>query len=106
MIVLVGVKVAGDCLSEITERAVDPATVEQISSVIATNSQIRQWHKLRTRTVGREVFLDLHILVDPALSITDAHAIAEDLETAMHESIARPVNITVHVEPDRPELRK
>lgn len=106
MIVLVGIKVIGDCFAEITERAVDARTIEQISNVIAADAQILQWHKLRTRTVGREIFLDLHILVDPELSITDAHKIAENLENTMHATISRPVNITVHVEPDRPELRK
>jgi divalent metal cation (Fe/Co/Zn/Cd) transporter len=55
---------------------------------------------------GREVFLDLHILVDPDLSIAAAHEIADSLENALHEQIARPVNITVHIEPDIPVLRK
>ena len=56
--------------------------------------------------VGREVFLDLHILVEADLNIAAAHEIAESLETSLHEQIVRPVNITVHVEPDIPELRK
>ena len=56
--------------------------------------------------VGREVFVDLHILVDPELNIAAAHEIAENLEKAFHEQIVRPVNVTVHVEPDLPELRK
>jgi divalent metal cation (Fe/Co/Zn/Cd) transporter len=74
--------------------------------IIEANSFIRQWHKLRTRRVGREIFLDLHILVDPGLNIAAAHEIAESLEEAMHEEMAQPVNITVHIEPDMPELRK
>jgi len=56
--------------------------------------------------VGREVFLDLHIVVDPDLNITTAHGISENLENALHEQITRPVNITVHIEPDTPALRK
>jgi len=106
MITLVGFKVIGGCISELTESAVDSKTIERITSVINTSGQIRAWHKLRTRTVGREVFLDLHILVDPALSIAAAHEISETLEKAMHEQITRPVNITVHIEPDIPPLRK
>jgi cation diffusion facilitator family transporter len=106
MIIWVGVKVIGDCLSELTERAVDPETIESIEQIIKADSSVRQWHKLRTRTVGREVFLDLHILVNPDLNIRAAHAIAEQLETTLHEKISRPVNIMVHVEPDVPELRR
>jgi len=106
MIILVGVKIIGGCLHELTESAVDEGTIENIKSIINSNSSIRQWHKLRSRTVGREVFLDLHILVDPDLNIAGAHEIAESLEKALHEQITRPVNVTVHIEPDVPALRK
>ncbi len=106
MIIWVGVRIVSDSLRELTEGAVDSDTIEHIRGVINANSSVRQWHKLRTRTVGREVFLDMHILVDPDLSIGAAHEIAENLENALHEQITRPVNITVHVEPDIPDLRK
>jgi len=106
MIIWVGIRVIGDSLRELTEGAVDSDTIEHIKNIINAKSSIRQWHKLRTRTVGREVFLDLHILVDPDLNITAAHEIAESLEKALDEQIARPINITVHIEPDTPELRK
>ena len=106
MIIWVGVKVIGDALRELAEAAVDPDTIEHIKNIINSDSSIRHWHKLRTRTVGREVFLDLHILVDPELKITAAHEIAERLEKTLDEQITRPINITVHIEPDMPELRK
>ena len=106
MIILVGIRVVGDSMRELTEGAVDSDTIERIRDVINANSSIRQWHKLRTRTVGREVFLDLHILVDPDLNISAAHKISESLETALNKQITRPVNITVHIEPDIPTLRK
>ena len=106
MVVIVATKLIRDCLGELIEKTVDQATIEQIKNVIKANGQIRQYHRLRTRTVGREVFLDLHILVDPNLSIAAAHEIASSLENALHEQIARPVNITVHIEPDIPEMRK
>ncbi len=106
MIIWVGVRVISDALRELAEAAVDPETIEHIKKIINSDSSIRQWHKLRTRTVGREVFLDLHILVDPELKITAAHEIAESLEKTLDEQITRPINITVHIEPDTPELRK
>lgn len=106
MVILAGVRIIGHCFDEFSERAVDTETIEQIKDIIVAEQRIRHWHNLRTRTTGREIFLDLHILVDPQLNITDAHEIAEALESAMHDQIVRPVNITVHVEPDVPELRK
>ena len=106
LIIWVGVKVIGEALHELAESAVDSETRGRIEDIINSNASIRQWHKLRTRTVGREIFLDLHILVDPELNVTAAHEIAEGLEKTLDEQISRPLNITVHIEPDLPELRK
>lgn len=106
MVVLVGARIMGDCLRELTEAAVDADTIERIKQIINTEPSVHQWHRLRTRMVGREIFLDLHILVAPDLSIAGAHEISENLESALHEQISRPVNITVHIEPDIPALRR
>jgi cation diffusion facilitator family transporter len=106
MIMLVAVQIISGCFHEFAERAVDRKTLSQIEGVLQADARIRQWHQLRTRSAGREIFIDLHILVDPTLNITDAHQIADTLERNLHEQIARPVNVVVHVEPDTPELRK
>jgi len=106
MVSLVAAGIFRDCLAELTEKAVDEATLDHIKDVIKANGQVRQYHRLRTRTVGREVFLDLHILVDPNISISAAHEISERLETELHNRLTRPVNILVHVEPDLPQMRE
>jgi cation diffusion facilitator family transporter len=106
MVVVVAGRIIADAFGELTERAVDRAIIDQIKDIIKANGQIRQYHRLRTRTVGREVFLDLHILVDPNLNVAAAHQIAQNLEDALDEQLTRPVNITVHIEPDIPQLRK
>ncbi|MHC4355020.1 MAG: cation diffusion facilitator family transporter [Planctomycetota bacterium] len=106
MVIWVGVKVITDCLRELAESSVDSETIEHIKRIIASDTSVHHWHKLRTRTAGREVFLDLHILVDPELNVAAAHEITVKLEKALDEQISRPTNITIHIEPDVPELRQ
>jgi len=106
MIILVGAKIVADCFSELAEGAVDPKTLGQIQEIIGSQKGIQHSHRLRTRSVGREIFLDVHILVDPALSIAAAHEISDALEQSLIEQIPRPVNVVIHVEPDLPHLRK
>ena len=100
MVVFVAIKILLDATGQFTAKAVDKKTNEQIKQIIAAQKQIRSWHKLRTRTVGRELFMDLHILVDPDLKITEAHDIAEKLENELHRQIPQPVNIVIHIEPN------
>ncbi len=106
MIIFVAIRIFGDCIGEISERAVDQQTIRQIETILSDQPQISQWHKLRTRSVGREIFLDVHILVNPELKITEAHAVSDKLETALQTQLTRPVNVMVHIEPDLPELRR
>lgn len=106
MIILVGVKVIGQCISEFSERAVDARIVDQIQKIIESEKRIRGWHQLRTRSAGREIFLDLHILVDPELTVTDGHEISECLERTLIEQIPQPMNIIIHIEPDIPRMRR
>jgi len=106
MIIWVGGRIIGDTLQELTEGSADQDTIEHIEHIINENSAIRHWHQLRTRMVGREVFLDVHILVDPDLNVAAAHEIAQNLEDELDRKCARPVNITIHIEPDIPEMRK
>jgi cation diffusion facilitator family transporter len=100
MIVWVAIKILAGSAGQFTARAVDETTSEKIKQIIASQPQIRSWHKLRTRIVGRELFMDLHIMVDPKLSITEAHEIAETLENEMHSQFSQPINILIHIEPD------
>ncbi|HOQ05908.1 MAG TPA: cation diffusion facilitator family transporter [Anaerohalosphaeraceae bacterium] len=106
MIIFVAVRIFTDCLNEFSEQAADQQTLGQIKTILTEQPRIAQWHQLRTRRVGREIFLDVHILVDPQLTITEAHAISHELEVSLHNRLPRPVNVIVHVEPDLPELRR
>jgi len=38
--------------------------------------------------------------------VAEAHEIAQNLEDELDRQCARPVNITIHIEPDVPEMRK
>jgi len=100
MIVVVAAKIFRDSIGQFTARAVDSDTSSKIVGIISSQPDIRCWHKLRTRTVGRELFMDLHIEVDPQLNITCAHNISSQLEAKLHADISQPINITVHIEPD------
>lgn len=100
MVVYVGIKILLDSISQFTAKSVNEETTEQIKKILGSQKQIQGWHKLRTRIVGRELFMDLHIVVDPALNITDAHNISEMLENELHKQISQPVNIVIHIEPN------
>jgi cation diffusion facilitator family transporter len=106
MVVAAGGKTLIAVMHELTEGGVTREEVAIIEQAIGSVDGAREWHDLRTRRVGRETFVDLHVLVDPTLSIVDAHRISSDVEHALRRASPHPANVTVHVEPDLAELRR
>jgi len=106
MVVTAGGRTLARVLHELTEGGMTGEELRTIQRAIAEVQGVREWHHLRTRVVGRETFVDVHVLVDPALSIVEAHRISTSVETAVRRSCGKPVNMTVHIEPDVVEQRR
>lgn len=106
MVVAAGGRTLFVVLHEITEGGLARDEVDRIESSLADVEGVRGWHYLRTRRVGRETFIDLHVLVDPALTVTEGHQISSDVEVALHAACNRPANVTVHIEPDLEDQRR
>jgi cation diffusion facilitator family transporter len=80
--------------------------VERIVNVLATEPQIRGYHKLRTRHMGSRLVVDMHILVDDDLPLTKAHAIANRIEGRITQKVPVVKDVTIHVEPFGEETAK
>ena len=104
MVVVAGGRTVRDVLHELVEGSLSRVERETIQAAIERVPAVRSWHALRTRSVGREPFVDLHVLVDPTLSLLQGHRISMQVEEAVKTACTRPVNVMVHVEPDTPEL--
>ena len=79
--------------------------VAEVKAVVDAVPGADDCHKVRTRGTEGEVYMDLHILVDPEMSIRAAHAVADEVERAVCRQFPQVVDIVVHVEPDTPEER-
>ncbi|MCJ7580701.1 MAG: cation diffusion facilitator family transporter [Candidatus Aminicenantes bacterium] len=100
MICGVGVKIFYDCVIELADTAADNESIQAISKILSEQMEVATWHALRTRKLGGELFLDVHICVDPKLSVQEGHDISNRLESQIGEKLSNPVNILVHIEPD------
>lgn len=56
-------------------------------------------HHVRTRGTEAEVYVDLHIQVDPEMSVAEGHSICDDVEKILCDAFPAAVDVVVHVEP-------
>jgi cation diffusion facilitator family transporter len=99
MIMGVAGKILYEGLIEITEHSVDKESIEKISKILSSEQDVLDWHALRTRRVGGELFVDLHLLVDPKISVKNSHLICEKVEEKIDRELKKPVNVLIHCEP-------
>ena len=62
---------------------------------------ISGYHKLRARRAGSRRHVDLHVVVDAELTVTEAHDIAEHIEADIRACLPN-TDVLVHVEPRAP----
>ncbi|HEX8948763.1 MAG TPA: cation diffusion facilitator family transporter [Dissulfurispiraceae bacterium] len=102
--IVVGVLVAKagiGIIRESTETLVDrtQADISSIREIAQRVSGVSGCHGIRTRGTKGSIFVDLHVLVNPFLSVEDAHKIADAVEEEIKDKIPGVVDVVVHIEP-------
>jgi ferrous-iron efflux pump FieF len=100
----IAVGIFRDALRELVDTSLPAETLARLDDCLAHASHgMRGYHALRTRKSGRETYIDLHALVDPAITVSEAHLLVEDLDRDIAEIIPGAV-VTVHLDPDEPGI--
>lgn len=98
MVGRIGWKFSWQALQDLMDAAADDETVMAIKNTILTQTGVIGLHDLRTRKMGDEIIVDVHIEVDDRLSVVEGHNIAVLVRRAVMD--AYPVlDVMVHVDP-------
>ncbi|MCI1779281.1 MAG: cation diffusion facilitator family transporter [Bacteroidales bacterium] len=98
-IIITGLKLLIPALQELLETALPEEIEKEIGEVIMSVKGVKNFHRLSTRKSGRFYIIDVHIKVDPALTIVKAHDISSHVETALNEKYEGNTETFIHVEP-------
>jgi cation diffusion facilitator family transporter len=71
----------------------------RIRDIACANRSVIQVHDIRTRYIGTNIQVDLHLIVDGGLTVREGHEISKDVETRLVREIEDVVDVVVHVEP-------
>ncbi|NKB47062.1 MAG: cation diffusion facilitator family transporter [Legionellales bacterium] len=89
---------------ELVDTAVDDELLDQINQVILATDGVVALHQLRTRLMGEDILVDVHVLVDPWVSVSEGHHIAQQVHLNLLENIERVIDVTVHIDPEQDEI--
>ena len=103
MVAKIGWDLGWESLHELADRALEQERVEKIRKAILAVDGVRHLHLLRSRKVGHEALVDVHVQVDPWLSVSEGHMIAIAVEEAAKSSLDEVTDVTVHIDPEDDE---
>jgi cation diffusion facilitator family transporter len=86
-------------LSELMDKAADREVIEHIRKIAAGTSGVERVEKCFARKAGHLYFVEMHIEVDPQMTVLRSHEIAHDVKDKIRETMPEVSDVLVHIEP-------
>lgn len=96
---VMGLKLIAQAGQELVDRAPSRHVLETIERTVAGTEGVRSYHAVRIRQLGGALEMDVHVQVDPALTVVEGHDIASEVRRRVFEADRNVTVVLVHVEP-------
>lgn len=100
LIAKMGIEVLRDAVLVLIDTS-DVHIEEQVAGVVRRIPGVLGYHDFRCRGKASEMFCDLHIVVDPEITVRDAHRIGNAVRDGIKDDIEGMVDVVVHIDPAR-----
>lgn len=100
MIGKIGWDQAWGSIRELVDAGMEPKAALALKRIIETVDCVRGVHMLRSRRMGGDYLIDVHIVVDERLSVSEGHKIAEYVRLKLIDSDEDISGALVHIDPE------
>ncbi len=95
------INIARPAVMELLDASLPPEIAGKLKNIIKDTPGIITYHHFRSRRNGAMIILDVHIKVNPNITVEQGHSIATDMERRLKGDFGRSMIVNVHVEPYR-----
>lgn len=95
----IAVDLAHSSLGDLLERSLPHEENDRILRIVCNDPHVRSPHRLRTRRIGANISIEVHIRLDGRMSVDESHAITKSIEHDLRERYGAGTIISIHVEP-------
>ena len=88
------------CFDQLMDRELPDEDREKIRQIVLSHAEVNGIHEFRTRASGRDIFVQLHIELDPDLKLTRAHQIADEVQAKICEAYPN-ADVIIHQDPEK-----
>lgn len=105
MVARIGLNLVLESVKELVDTSLPDELVQEIRQVILETDGVQGIHLLRTRQMGEDAFIDAHIVVDPRITVSEGHMIADKVRDLLIEEFDDVMDVLVHIDPEDDEFR-
>jgi cation diffusion facilitator family transporter len=103
MVGKIGFDLAWQSTQELIDTAMEPEDIEQITKAIESVDGVVALHMLRTRRMGSDGLVDVHILVNPKISVSEGHRVSDAVRAQIMRDVEAVTDVMVHIDPEDDE---
>ncbi len=100
MIAQIGWSLSREGVTELVDTGLERQQLAEIRKIIQSVEGVHTLHELRTRKMGANALVDVHILVNPRISVSEGHQIGDQVRTRLITKIEEITDVLVHVDPE------
>ncbi|MDL0432613.1 cation diffusion facilitator family transporter [Marinobacter sp. TBZ242] len=103
IIIRIGWKFTWDSVKELVDTGLSPEDTRMLKEVATNIDGVRNVHELRSRRMGHDIMLDIHLVVRPEISVSEGHQIGMQVVAAMREQLDNILDINFHIDAENDE---
>lgn len=86
-------------LDQLMDRELPDEDRKRIREIALSHPEVRSVHDLRTRSSGRDIFIQLHIELDPSATLMHAHVVSDAVEARLQAAFPA-AEVIIHQDPE------
>ncbi len=106
MVAKIGWDLAWHSLRELVDTGLDTEQIETVKQAIKSVHGVRGLHFLRSRRMGSDALVDVHIQVEPRLSVSEGHQVSETVRQTIIDRVDDVTDVLVHIDPENDEYAR
>lgn len=98
-IVKVALQLLIPAINDLLEKSLPKEIEDEVLEIIGELPEVKNPHNLRTRRIGNNFAIEVHIRVDGDTTVSRAHDLTKEIERRLREKFGQATHIALHVEP-------
>ena len=101
MLVKTSIDLVRGSMNDLTEGSLPEETEQEIMRIIHSVPDVLDPHNLRTRRIGNQIAIEVHVRMKGDTPLHEAHERASLIENKLRERFGKDTHVSIHMEPEK-----